>query len=197
MNTYVYELDGNLYLNLTNRCTNACDFCVRQHDTYKSYPLWLDREPEYEDFLPLLKNLEKYREIVFCGYGEPLFRYELILKLGAYLKSKGCTTRINTNGQGDLINGFPTAPGLAKVIDKINVSLNCPDAKSYQEVCHCEYGEEGFIAMVKFAHACQDAGIDTVFSIVDSIPPAQIEASKAFAAKEGLPLYIRAYIDEE
>lgn len=197
MNTYVYELDGNLYLNLTNRCTNACDFCVRQHDTYKSYPLWLDREPEYEDFLPLLTNLEKYREIVFCGYGEPLFRYELILKLGAYLKSKGCTTRINTNGQGDLINGFPTAPGLAKVIDKINVSLNCPDAKSYQEVCHCEYGEEGFAAMVKFAHACRDAGIDTVFSIVDSIPPAQIEASKAFAAKEGIPLYIRAYIDEE
>ena len=190
MNTYVYELDGNLYLNLTNRCTNACDFCVRQHDTYKSYPLWLEREPEYEDFLPLLTDLGKYKEVVF-------FRYELILKLGAYLKSKGCRTRINTNGQGDLINGFATAPGLAKVIDKINVSLNCPDAKSYQEVCHCEYGEEGFAAMVTFAHDCQNAGIDTVFSIVDSIPSEQIEACKAFAAKEGIPLYIRAYIDEE
>lgn len=197
MNTFVYELDGNLYLNLTNRCSNACDFCVRQHDTYKSYPLWLDREPEYEDFLPLLQDLGRYKEIVFCGYGEPLYRYELILKLGKYLKSLGCRTRINTNGQGDLINGFPTAPGLAGVIDKINVSLNCPDAKSYQEVCHCEYGKAGFDAMVRFAHACKDAGIDTVFSIVDSIPAEQIEACKVFAAKEGIPLYIRAYIDEE
>lgn len=197
MDTFVYALDGNLYLNLTNKCTNACDFCVRQHDTYKSYPLWLSHEPTYEEILPLLTDLEQYREVVFCGYGEPLFRYDLILRLGAELKARGCVTRINTNGQGNLINGFDTVPGLAKVIDKVNVSLNCADAGHYDEVCHSEYGEAAFAAMLDFAHRCQDAGIDTVFSIVDTIPADQIAACRALCAREGIPLYVRAYIDEE
>ena len=31
--TYVYELDGNLYINLTNKCSNKCEFCVREGKT--------------------------------------------------------------------------------------------------------------------------------------------------------------------
>lgn len=47
MNTFVYPLGEGLYINLTNRCTNRCGFCVR--DTCSGvggYDLWLDREPE-------------------------------------------------------------------------------------------------------------------------------------------------------
>ena len=197
MNTYVYELDGNLYLNVTNRCTNNCDFCVRTHKTYKSFPLWMTKEPSFEDFLPLLKDLDRYKEIVFCGYGEPMFRFDLVVKLGTYLRARGYKTRMNTNGQGDLINGFPTARGLAPALDKINVSLNAPDPASYQAVCHSRFGEAAFGALIAFAHDCQNAGIDTVFSIVDTIPAEQIEACKALSEREGIPLYIRTYIDQE
>ena len=30
---YVYVIGNKLYVNLTNRCSNACDFCVRNYDS--------------------------------------------------------------------------------------------------------------------------------------------------------------------
>lgn len=197
MDTLVYELDGNLYVNVTNRCSNACEFCVRQHDTYRSYPLWLSREPEFEEYLPLLEGAEKkYREVVFCGYGEPLYRPELVSRLGKWLKERGCRTRINTNGQANLICGRNVVPELVGALDEINVSLNAPNAERYDEVCHSEFGKQAFDALISFAHACVDAGISTVFSIVDSIPAEEIEACKQLAERENIPLRVRAYIDE-
>ena len=33
MDTITYELGNNLYINLTNRCSNDCEFCVRNGKT--------------------------------------------------------------------------------------------------------------------------------------------------------------------
>ena len=195
--TLVYALDGNLYLNVTNRCSNACEFCVRQHDTYKSYPLWLSEEPAFEDFLPLLEaSLGKYREYVFCGYGEPLCRPGLVAELGKWLRARGCRTRINTNGQANLINGRDIVPELVGALDEVNVSLNAPDADKYEDVCHSEFGKAAFPALIDFAHRCKDAGMEVVFSVVDSIPAEDVEACRRLAEREDIPLRVRAYIDE-
>ena len=45
--TVTYEVDGGLYVNLTNRCPNRCDFCIRNNGdgAYGSDPLWLLHEP--------------------------------------------------------------------------------------------------------------------------------------------------------
>ena len=197
MQTLIYELDGNLYLNLTNRCTNACEFCVRQHDTYRSVPLWLDHEPSYEDFLPLLSgDLTRYREAVFCGYGEPLMRPDLVAALGKLLRSRGLRTRINTNGQANLFHGRNIVPELVGAIDCVNVSLNAPDPQKYDAVCHSEYGEKAFGALLDFAKACKAAGLETVFSLVDTIPAEDIEACRRLSEQMGIPLRVRAYIDE-
>ena len=47
MDTYVYQVGGKNYINLTNRCNNACDFCIRQNKVgIPGFSLWLEKEPE-------------------------------------------------------------------------------------------------------------------------------------------------------
>lgn len=105
MNTYTYELDGNLYVNLTNKCTNDCAFCVRNEKaSYYGYKLWLDKEPTAEEVVAQIPDVKKYREIVFCGFGEPTIRLAELLRVAEYVKSRGGVTRLNTNGQGNLIH---------------------------------------------------------------------------------------------
>ena len=44
-NTLVYLLDNKIYINLTNRCTNNCIFCLRNDkDDVCGQKLWLDTE---------------------------------------------------------------------------------------------------------------------------------------------------------
>ena len=105
MNNYVYEVGNNLYINVTNQCSNDCFFCIRNgHDDMNGTNLWLDKEPTFDDVLAQLpSDLSKYGEIVFCGFGEPTYKIDLLSELGKYFKSKGMTTRLNTNGQANLI----------------------------------------------------------------------------------------------
>ena len=72
--TILYEYHNNLYINLTNRCSSACIFCLRQtrEEMDNSGSLWLDHEPSYEEVIEEFKkfDVEKYNEIIFCGFGE-------------------------------------------------------------------------------------------------------------------------------
>ena len=48
-----YVVDGNLYVNMTNKCSNRCEFCIRNNGdgAYGSDSLWLVREPTLEEAL--------------------------------------------------------------------------------------------------------------------------------------------------
>ena len=197
--TYAYALDGNLYLNLTNKCSNGCDFCVRnERDSYYGHYLWLNHgEVTFEKVVAACNgfgDLSKFGEIVFCGFGEPTYRMDLIDKLCDYFHEKGLKTRLNTNGQGSLINKRDIIPELKGKVDKINVSLNASCAEAYQKICRSQFGENGFGAMVEFAKNCKRAGIDCRFSIVDCIGETEVESCKMLAQKTGVPLLIRKYI---
>ena len=77
--TITYEYGDNLYINVTNRCPNACDFCLRNNSTGSLYAdnLWYEgAEPTKEEILADLKkrDLNSYAEIVFCV---PLGRHAL------------------------------------------------------------------------------------------------------------------------
>jgi len=42
----VYHLENKFYLNITNRCTNECDFCLRKFKSgVAGFNLRLQREP--------------------------------------------------------------------------------------------------------------------------------------------------------
>ncbi|HEY8443212.1 MAG TPA: TatD family nuclease-associated radical SAM protein [Clostridia bacterium] len=198
MNNYVYEYGNKLYINLTNQCSNNCAFCIRNNtDELNGFNLWLDKEPEAQEVIEILekKDLSQYPEIVFCGFGEPTYRLEQLIKIGQYIKSRGAKTRLDTNGQGNLINNRDIVPALKGVIDKVSISLNQYNSKDYDRICLSVYGEQGFYAMIEFAQACKNAGIETRFTLVDVIPTEDIEKCKNLAKNLGIDLEIRSFIE--
>ncbi len=199
--TYLYTLDGKLYVNLTNKCSNGCDFCVRNERTsyYGNY-LWLKNgEPTAEKVIAAANgygDLSRFEEVVFCGFGEPTYRTAEMLTLCEYFHEKGLKTRLNTNGQGNLINKRDIVPELKGKLDFVNVSLNASCYEKYQPMCRSQFKEAGFAGLVDFAKSCRGNGIDCRFSIVDCIGEEEIEACKKLAQSVNVPLYIRSYITD-
>ena len=199
--TYLYVLDGNLYVNLTNKCSNACDFCVRNERTsyYGNY-LWLKNgDPSAEKVMAVANgygDLTRFKEVVFCGFGEPTYKVAEMLALCDYFHEKGLKTRLNTNGQGNLINKRDITPDLKGKIDFVNISLNASCYEKYQPICRSQYREAGFESMIEFAKLCRRNGIDCRFSIVDCIGEEEVQACKYLAESVKIPLYVRKYIQD-
>lgn len=189
---FTYELGDALYVNLTNRCTNSCDFCIRNEaDGVGGYDLWLTREPSVEEVIGRIPDPARYSEIVFCGYGEPTLRLPELLQIAAHVKSKGGRTRINTNGQANLYYGRNVVPEMKGLIDVISVSLNAPTAKAYQEICHSQFGEASFEGLQSFVRGCLAAGIEAVCSVVDVLSVDDIERCRQITEKIGAKFRVR------
>ncbi len=196
MMTIFYPIGESLYVNLTNKCPCRCVFCVREeHETVgNNNSLWLDHDPSMEEIKADLErfNLDDYKEIVFCGFGEPMMRMDDLIETAKYIKSKAdIKTRINTNGLGDLIHEKNTAECIKDCIDSVSISLNAPDKESYCRVTRPKFGEQSFEAMLKFAEECRDCGINIAFSVVDEITPEEIEKSRELAESLGVKLRVR------
>lgn len=198
--TISYEYDGTLYLNITNRCTNACEFCVRtvSDGFYSDQPLWLEREPTREEIIAdiLSHDLTAYRELVFCGYGEPTCRLDDMLWVcGEVRRHSSIPIRINTNGQSDLIYSRRTAPDFRGLADVVSVSLNTADAASYQKLCHCEFGEKAYDALIAFAVDVKQFVPHVILSVVHpTIPDEDIEKCRAIAQKAGVDFRVRELV---
>lgn len=195
MNTFTYKIGNNLYINLTNRCSNRCTFCVRdQSAQYEGYSLWLDSEPSVEDVVKEIGDPTQYEEVVFCGYGEPTYRLDAMLCIASHVKRRGGKTRLNTNGHGNLIHGRDITPQLAGVIDLVNISLNAPDKMMYDRLCRPVYRDVAFDSVLFFARDCKKSGVCCRFSVVDCIGKECVEQCRALADREGIPLYVREMI---
>lgn len=197
--TISYEVGNNLYLNLTNKCPCACTFCIRNNSdgAYGSDPLWLEHEPTLDEIIDDLdkRDLAAYEEIVFCGYGEPTERLDMLLAVADELKARPyCPTlRLNTNGLGDLINGRSVAADLCSCIDIISVSLNAGTKDEYMKVTRPSF-DNAFEAMQKFTSDCvKENSAEIVMSVVDVIPQEEIEAAQKLSEKLGAKLRVRKY----
>ena len=197
MNNYVYILDGKAYVNLTNKCHNACSFCIRNTgDGVAGTPLWLDKEPTAAEVLSsfeAIKPCVEKDEIVFCGYGEPTEALDVLKECAAAFKAAGYKLRLNTNGLGSMIAGRDIA-GELKDFDTISVSLNNCDADKYYAVTRSAFGDRAFGGVIDFAQSCKAAGINTVFTVVDTIGEDNVKRSEELAKKLGIPLRVRTYI---
>lgn len=184
--TILYEVYDNLYVNLTNRCPCACTFCLRQtkDGMNHSESLWLKREPaaeevkqEFEKFNRDGSLSEKYREVVFCGFGEPTERLEELLEIAGFVKERyGLPVRVNTNGLSDLIHGKPTAPMFEGYVDVISISLNTPDREKYYKLTRSKFGEESFDALLAFAGEVKKYVPKVVLTTVETTISAEEEA---------------------
>ena len=196
MDTYTYQIGNNLYINLTNRCSNRCTFCVRDgKETYEGYSLWLKGgEPTAEEVAAQIGDPKRYGEIVFCGFGEPTYRLRDMLTLCDYVHGAGGKTRLNTNGHGCLIFGENIVPLLKNRLDGINISLNAPSKEEYDALCRPQV-EGAFEGMLNFARECRAAGLNAWFSVVDLIGEEKIARCRKIAEEVGIPLRVREMIE--
>ena len=192
---FVYRYQGNLYVNLTNRCSNRCDFCVRHNGDGigDSGNLWLDREPSAQEVIELIESAGEFNELIFCGYGEPTYCINVLYEVGKYVRGKNKKIRLNTNGQGNLINGYDITPLLCEVIDTVSVSLNSHSANEYDAICHSIFGEKAFDALLDFVKKCVALNIKVIMSVVD-VDGVDIDACKKIASDCGVSLRVREYI---
>lgn len=193
MNNYVYFIDKTIYINLTNRCSNNCDFCIRrENDGMEGTPLWIEEEPTAEDIIDQLPlNMDDYdEEVVFCGFGEPSYNLEALADVASYLRCIDKKTRVNTNGQALLIAGEEAISLFCDSCDTINVSLNAPSATKYDALCHSEFGSGAFESMMTFVKRCKNR-TNVILSVVDCIPVGDIELCKQLASELNVPLRIR------
>ncbi|MCK4423687.1 MAG: TatD family nuclease-associated radical SAM protein, partial [Candidatus Omnitrophica bacterium] len=102
-------------------------------------------------------NPAKYREVVFCGYGEPLIRLDVVLKTAKILKEKGVYIRINTNGHGNLIHGRSIVGDLIGLIDEVSVSLDTDTADKYNSICQPKFGSRTYEKIKEFIAECKKA----------------------------------------
>jgi TatD DNase family protein len=188
-----YPIRDSLYLNITNRCTNACVFCVRNYtDFVKGHNLRLDHEPSYDEVIKSIDHLEKYREVVFCGYGEPTIRLDLLKRVAGYLKGKNLNVRLNTNGQGNLIHKRNIVPELVGLIDTVSISLNAEDAGKYNILCKPQLGEDVFGQVIAFARECKKLLPRTMLTVLDMEEIDQKRCEK-IAKDLGVELRVRNY----
>ena len=194
--TILYDYKDSLYVNLTNKCPCACVFCIRKETDHvgNSDSLWLDHEPTVEEVKKEFKNfdLNKYEEIVFCGYGEPLVRINEVVEVAKYIRSiSNIKIRVNTNGLSDLIHNKKTAQMLKDNIDAVSISLNAPNKVKYNEVTKPKFGEKSFEALLDFATDCKKYIKEVNFSVVDEINEKEIQESKELAESMNIPLRVR------
>lgn len=199
-----YIVEDKLYVNITNKCSNRCEFCIRNNGdgAYGSDSLWLEREPTREEILDSVfsHDLNEFPELVFCGYGEPTYRLDDAIYVAREVKAryKNIKLRINTNGHSDLINGRDTAPEYKGAFDIVSISLNTPTAEKYQTLCHSVYGEASFDALLAFARRVKKFVPTVQLSAVkQALNSEEIELCKSIASMLGVTLRLRDYIPPE
>ncbi len=187
-----YEIRDSLYLNITNRCTNNCTFCVRRHSDYvNGHNLKLSAEPAAGEIISAMGDISKYKEIVFCGYGEPTLRLGAIKKVASYVKEKGGNVRLTTNGEANLISGRNIVPELKGLVDSFSVSLNAPWADEFNKLCVPVFGEGTHDAILSFIKECRDQGIGVEITCLDMIGEEAVAGCRAIAQKFGARFRLR------
>jgi TatD DNase family protein len=189
---YRFGEERRLYLNATNRCTNHCSFCVRYKvNGLGGAILWGNEEPDLSMLQEaVLANgaLSDFDEFVWCGYGEPTFRLELIKEAAPWLRSCGARIRLNTNGHACLIHGRDVLPELAQSVDEVSISLNAPTCERYLELCRPDSSSQIFWeAMIDFLARAPQYFKETQASVVGhALTEDEVNASRLLASSLGI-----------
>ncbi len=190
-NLYAYKIGNKLYLNITNRCTNNCTFCIRNFaDGVRGYNLLLSKEPTAAKIIKIIENPAEYEEVVFCGYGEPLIRLKEVIKISQFIKSKNGTVRVDTNGHANLIHKTSVPPLLKGIVDRISISLNASSKEEYNKICRPLEPDKAYPSLIEFILQCQE-NINNVLLTVVSGAGIDINQAIETAKKLNLPLRIR------
>lgn len=186
------------YVNSTNRCSCACTFCLRNtKEMLESNSLWLKAEPTVEMIIDEFKkyDLNDFKEIVFCGFGEPLTRHDDLMKVAKYLKEtrKDLPIRINTNGLSSVTLKRDITPDFKGLIDTLSISLNAPSKEEYYQLTRSRYGIDSFDYMLDFTLKAKQHVENVVLTVVDIIGDEKIAKCQKIADDLGVTLRVRPF----
>ena len=194
-NVLVYELYGKIYINLTNRCTNNCVFCLRNDkDDVCGQKLWLDNEDyPVQDVIDQLNNFKISDEVIFCGYGEPLLKLDVLKEVAKYIKENypNVKIRVNTNGQANIVYKRNIVPELKGLVDEFSVSLNGEDNKEYNDYSRPRL-LNAYEEVKRFIKACADENIEVVASVVEGYKGQHLNLKKCEEIANSLGAKFRA-----
>jgi TatD DNase family protein len=193
--TVAYMIRDSLYLNITNRCSNRCTFCPKFDEfTVKGHELRLSHEPDFSEVISALDAASDFAEVVFCGYGEPLIRLDLVKEVAAELKRRGLRVRINTDGQANLVHGRNILPELSGLVDALSVSLNAADPETYQSLCNTPFGAAGFEGVCDFLREAKKY-IPQVTASAVGLPDLDVAKIRELADSLGVEFREREYAE--
>ena len=195
----VYWLGNRIYLNITNKCPNRCYFCFRRFKNgVKEFKLKLEKVPTIEEVIEELQKLlnkNNWDEIVFCGFGEPLERLDVVLEVTRWVnKHSRKPVRVDTNGQGYLLNkGRDVVRELKDAgIGKVSVSLNAHNKEIYNEICKPTF-ENAYENVLDFIKMAKEVGLETEATVV-TVSEIEVSRVKEVAEKMGVKFLVREYI---
>jgi TatD DNase family protein len=191
-----YSLHGNRYLNITNRCTLRCAFCPKFNGEWEvqGYPLRLKQEPSVEEILAAVGDPREFKEVVFCGLGEPTLRLDALLEVAGHLKRQAARIRVNTDGLANLVYGEDVTPRLAGRVDALSVSLNAQNEAVYDRHCRSKLAGS-WQAARDFAALARRHVAEINLTAIDGLPGVDIDACRAIAAQLGVG-FRRRVLDE-
>ena len=200
----LYFLDGKPYINMTNACTNACVFCLRnQKEDVQGANLWLEKDnttaADVIEQIEAKKDIiSKSDEVVFCGYGEPLIKINEVVEISKYLKENypNIKIRINTNGHANAIHKRNVALELAPYVDNISISLNGENEEVYSKVSNPKI-ENAYEEVKRFIRACIEEKIKTTTTVVSKVPnyPVDVQRCAIVAKSLGAKFREREFIE--
>lgn len=206
MYTLVYSINNEehpstVYINLTNSCTNSCVFCLRnQKDDVCGAQMWHDDNYELDDIInQFQKFTQSVREVVFCGYGEPFLRREMMKEFCKYLRKNYpyIKIRVNTNGHANAIYKTNVAEEFKGLIDSVSVSLNAADETMYDEICKPKI-KNAYEEVKGFIKSAVNAGMDVTTSVVtgfDKVHHVDVDKCEKIAKELGAKFRDREFIE--
>jgi len=178
-----YQIRDSLYLNITRRCNADCVFCDRKGEAVvKGHNLRIEKEPSVEEIIEAIGDPTQYKEVVFCGYGEPTIRMDAVKEVARWIKNKGGKVRLNTDGHGGVINKRNIIPELAGLVDTISISLNSIDPEQYGRLMRID-GKRFHQAMIDFAREAKKHIPEVVMTVVD-MDEIDVENARRFVEEE-------------
>lgn len=181
-----YQSGDALYLNITNRCTLRCRFCPKFNRTWTvadtNLRLPKKNEPTTHQIVNAVRNHSQYKTLVFCGLGEPTTRLSTVVEVATALRTKGCITRLNTDGLANLLHGYDVVPYLSGIIDAVSISLNAHNETLYKKYCRPRL-PGSFQSLLAFADRCRQLIPQVRLTAIDGLDGVDINKCMAIAKK--------------
>lgn len=198
MNTVSYVFGDNLYLNITNRCMMACPYCIKHKwaNDFRGNDLKLDTEPTAAEVIAAIADPKKYKEVIFCGYGDALVNPEAVVEISKWIKENGGKVRINTAGLANKYHGRNILPELKGLVDVISISLNGTTPREHNELNRPMFKEESFGEIISFAKEAKKYIPEVVITAVE-LPGLDVSKVKKIAEETGIAFRVRPYLDEK